>query len=82
MKLYNSCLELFCPCKPHNSVLAGFVKNILKLTLPEMLPSPTKLSGASYPHLDGTVFLLIFFLANSKVGRKGETFYFLFNQLC
>lgn len=81
MKLYNSCLELFCPCKPHNSVLAVFVKNILKLTLPKMLPSPTKLSGASHPHLDGTVFLFIFFLASSKVGRKGETFY-LFNQLC
>lgn len=77
MRLYNSCLELFCPCKPYNSVLAVSVKNIQKLTL----PSPTKLNRALHPHLDGTVFVLVFFLANSEAGRQGEIFYFLFNQL-
>lgn len=81
MRLYNSCLELFCPCKPHNSVLAVSVKNMQTLTLPETLPSPTKLNEALHPHLEGAVFVFVSFLANSEAGRKGEIFYFLFNQL-
>jgi len=47
-----------------------------------MLSCPAKLNGASHSQLEGTVFLAVFFLANSKVGRKGDPFYFLFNQLC